>query len=275
MPRRRQRRTRLPPRRQSRPPRASPRHPRNPRSCVRARVPGARHTPVRQDGHSDPAPRLPAAATAHRGGTRGRRGARGHRCHRGARGATAAHRGGTARLLRAHPTERTRSASARRCRVPRRSDDSRSGRPSRPLRAREGPHRLRAARAGTAPRPAGGGSGGRPFRRRVRRAAAVPAPHRWPHASRHGPGEAGRGQETRRRGGKKFFTKGKKRPDWLKRKHAEPEEKSLSVKKKTVHHGATRCRRRSPSSRRSPCPTSRSKMNLKGSDLIPSSWAWG
>jgi translation initiation factor IF-2 len=68
-------------------------------------------------------------------------------------------------------------------------------------------------------------------------------------------------------GGKKFFTKGKKRPEWPKRKHAEPEEKSLSVKKKTVIMANPVPKEISITGAITVSDLAK-KMNLKGSDLI-------
>jgi translation initiation factor IF-2 len=68
-------------------------------------------------------------------------------------------------------------------------------------------------------------------------------------------------------GGKKFFTKGKKKPEWPKRKHAEPEEKSLSVKKKTVVMANPVPKEISITGAITVSDLAK-KMNLKGSDLI-------
>jgi translation initiation factor IF-2 len=75
-------------------------------------------------------------------------------------------------------------------------------------------------------------------------------------------------------GGKKFFTKGKKKPDWPKRKHAEPEEKNLSVKKKTVIMANPVPKEISITGAITVSDLAK-KMNLKGSDLIHKLMAMG
>ena len=118
---------------------------------------------------------------------------------------------------------------------------------------------------GYAGRPSGGGYGGRP-----------------PFGGRPGgpprPGQAppkpGEDKKPAAGGGKKFFTKGKKRPDWLKRKHAEPEEKSLSVKKKTVIMANPVPKEISITGAITVSDLAK-KMNLKGSDLIHKLMAMG
>ncbi|MCX7031408.1 MAG: translation initiation factor IF-2 [Spirochaetes bacterium] len=114
--------------------------------------------------------------------------------------------------------------------------------------------------------PGGGGYGGRPSGGGY--AGRPPFGGRPGGPPRPGQAPAKPGEDKKpAAGGKKFFTKGKKRPDWLKRKHAEPEEKSLSVKKKTIIMANPVPKEISITGAITVSDLAK-KMNLKGSDLI-------
>ncbi len=129
---------------------------------------------------------------------------------------------------------------------------------------------------GASPGPGSGGYGGRPsgggYGGGGGRPPFGPRPGGPP---RPGQAPAKPGDDKKpAAGGKKFFTKGKKRPDWLKRKHAEPEEKSLSVKKKTVIMANPVPKEISITGAITVSDLAK-KMNLKGSDLIHKLMAMG
>jgi translation initiation factor IF-2 len=124
--------------------------------------------------------------------------------------------------------------------------------------------------SGTA--PMGGGYGGRPSGGYAGRPPFGGRPGGPP---RPGQAPAKPGEDKKpAAGGKKFFTKGKKKPDWPKRKHAEPEEKNLSVKKKTVIMANPVPKEISITGAITVSDLAK-KMNLKGSDLIHKLMAMG